>query len=61
MKVIALVRRTIDGVTYTPGGEPFDLENSLAHELIAMNVVEDANPAPPPPAAPVEEIVYPVG
>lgn len=61
MKVIALIRRTIDGVTHKPGDRPFDLDDDLARELIEQGVVADANPPKPVAAAEPEIVEYPLG
>jgi hypothetical protein len=61
MKVIALVRRTIDGVMREPGSAPFDLEIEADDELIVQGIVADVNR--PAEVAPVsaEVVEHPIG
>lgn len=61
MKVIAIIRRTIDGVARKPGDEPFDLDDDFAGELIEQGVVADANPKAPVAVAAADEVEHPVG
>ncbi|MBD3762466.1 hypothetical protein [Rhizorhabdus sp.] len=62
MKVIALVRRTIDGKLRDPSDEPFDLEIEPDDELITQCIVADVNAAKAEEAPAIAEVVeHPVG
>lgn len=63
MKVIALVRRTIDGIMRDPGGEPFDLEIEADDALIVQGIVADINATKVADEAPAatELVEHPVG
>ena len=63
MKVIALVRRTIDGIMRDPGGEPFDLEIEADDALIVQGIVADINATKVADEAPAatELVEHPIG